>query len=145
MRRRFCAVRGEDPMRWLAAYVASLVVLCAGDFLWLGALAKEFYQREIGALMLARPNFAVAALFYAMYAAATLYFAIVPALADGGWTRAALNGALLGLCAYATYDLTNLATLKGWSMSIVIVDIAWGTALTAIIAATGTLAARAVA
>ena len=82
-----------------------------------------------------QPGFVAAALFYAVYAAGVVHFAVMPGLRAGGWTTALAQGALLGLVAYATYDLTNLATLKGWPIAMSAVDIAWGAALTAVVAA----------
>jgi uncharacterized membrane protein len=127
----------------LAAFVATLVVFCAGDFVWLGHLAKGFYQAQIGPLLLHTPKWAAAAAFYPLYVAGIVFFCIEPSLAQGSWPRAAVTGALLGLLAYATYDLSNLATLKGWTLSFVIVDVLWGVAITAAASTAGYFAARA--
>ncbi len=129
-------------MKVLAAgTIAAFVVLCAGDVLWLGIVAKPFVRREIGALMLDTPRWVPIALFYPMYTAALWIFAIGPARSTGPW-RATLLGALFGLFCYATYDLTNLATLNGWSPSFAVVDVAWGTLLSAGAACSGGWAAR---
>ena len=117
-------------MRLLVAYLVALVTLAAADFLWLGVLAKGFVQRELGALLLPQPNWTAAAIFYLLYPIALLVFA-VPQAQAGGIGRAVLYGALFGFFAYATYDLTNLATLKGWSVAFAAVDVAWGTFLSA--------------
>jgi uncharacterized membrane protein len=117
--------------RWIVPYVAALATLCALDFLWLGMLARDFYRGQIGALLLDEPRFGAAGLFYAMYAAAIVFFAVAPADTSGGWLRAVALGAVLGFVCYATYDLSNLATLKGWSTNVVVVDIVWGIAITA--------------
>lgn len=127
-----------------AAYVAAALAFLALDALWLGVVAKNFYFSRLGDLMRDKPDFGVAALFYAIYIAGIVYFAILPSLA-AGWTRAALNGAILGLLAYATYDLTNLATLRGYPADLAKVDIAWGCFLTAVSAVAGYLAARRIA
>src|SRR6516164_5373276 len=96
--------------RWIVPYVAALATLCALDFLWLGMLARDFYRGQIGALLLDEPRFGAAGLFYAMYAAAIVFFAVAPADTSGGWLRAVALGAVLGFVCYATYDLSNLAT-----------------------------------
>jgi uncharacterized membrane protein len=132
-------------MQFVAAYIGAALAFLALDALWLGVVAKDFYFSRLGALMRDKPDFGVAALFYSIYVAGILYFAIVPALAGGGWMRAALNGALFGFLAYATYDLTNLATLRGYAADLAKVDIAWGTILTTIAATAGYWAARRVA
>ena len=84
--------------------------------------------------MLEKPNLAVAALFYLFYVLAVVILAVNPALEKQQWILAAFYGGLLGLAAYGTYDITNLATLKGWSVKMTIVDIVWGTVLTASVA-----------
>jgi uncharacterized membrane protein len=117
--------------RWIVAYVAALAAVCALDFLWLGVVARDFYRGQIGALLLDQPRFGAAGLFYAMYAAAIVFFAVASADASGGWLRAVAQGAILGFVCYATYDFSNLATLKGWSATVVVVDIVWGIAITA--------------
>ena len=128
----------------LVAFFAALVAFCLLDFVWLGLVAKNFYQSQIGALLLERPNWAAAALFYPLYAAGIVFFCAEPALAHGSWGRALGTGLLLGLLCYSTYDLSNLATLKGWTASIVIVDVLWGMVVTAAAASAGFFAARAV-
>lgn len=126
----------------LAAFVAALLVFCLGDFVWLGYLARDFYQSQIGSLLLEKPRWGAAAVFYPLYVAGIVLFCVEPSLAQGSWLRAAVVGALLGLLAYATYDLSNLATLKGWSVGFAVVDVLWGIAITATAATAGHLAAR---
>jgi len=87
------------------------------DGLWLGLVARNFYRQQLGALMAARPNWVAAGLFYLLFAVGVAYFVVNPAIADDQPTRALWRGALLGLVAYATYDLTNHATIKGWPMN----------------------------
>lgn len=127
----------------IAAYVAALALFCLGDFAWLGFIARGFYRGELGPLLLERPRWTAAILFYLLYIAGVIYFCVAPALADGAWMRALGNGLALGLLAYATYDLSNLATLKGWSTTLVVVDVLWGMAVTAAAACAGYFAARA--
>lgn len=117
--------------RILAAYVATLLALCVLDLIWIGGIAKGFYQAQIGPLLLPRPSLSIAALLYLVYAAGITGFVTLPALAAGSPAQAVMVGALFGLVVYSTYDLTNLATLKGWTVAVTIVDALWGAALTA--------------
>ncbi|MGH6624472.1 MAG: DUF2177 family protein, partial [Burkholderiaceae bacterium] len=100
------------------------------------------YRSAIGHLMLDRPNFVAAAIFYAIYVVGVLVFAVMPSLQSGQWTDALLKGALFGFFCYLTYDMTNLATLKGWPVWIAALDTAWGTALTGTAASGGFFVAR---
>lgn len=124
-------------MTYAIAYVATAVVFFGLDYVWLSRIAIGFYRRHIGDLLLATPNFAAAGLFYLFYIAGIVYFAVLPAVSGGGWLTALAGGALLGLIAYGTYDMTNLATLKDWSITVSIVDMAWGSFLTATAATAG--------
>ena len=128
-------------MPWIAAYVASAVTFLALDALWLGVVAQKMYQREFGPLLLEKPNMAAAAIFYALYIFGVVFFAVKPALEAGSWTRALLYGAIFGLIAYATYDLTNLATLKGFPLKVVVPDLAWEAFVSAAAALVGYAAA----
>jgi uncharacterized membrane protein len=128
-------------MPWIAAYIASAVTFLALDALWLGVVAQKMYQREFGPLLLEKPNMAAAAVFYALYLVGIVFFAVKPALEAGSWSRALIHGALFGLIAYATYDLTNLATLKGFPFKVVIPDLAWGAFVTSAAAIAGYAAA----
>jgi uncharacterized membrane protein len=131
--------------RNLAAGIASLVVLCGGDFVWLGVLARNFYASRLGALLRAEPNWMPAGLFYVLYACGLCVFCVNPALAAGSWRKSLRLGAFFGLVAYATYDLSNLATLHGWPVAIALADIAWGCCLSAVATLAGYAAAAAVA
>jgi len=128
---------------YVKAYIGSLIVFLGLDFLWLGIIAKNFYASQLGGLMRNDVNFLAAGGFYLAYVAGVVFFAVAPALEAESWTRALLNGALLGLLAYGTYDMTNIATLKGWPVTMSLVDMAWGTALTGAAAVAGYWAARA--
>lgn len=128
-------------MQILAAYVGAAVAFVVLDALWLGVVAKNFYFTQLAGLLRDKPDFAVAAVFYALYLAGVVYFAISPALAGGGLLRALINGALFGFFAYMTYDMTNLSTMKGYPAIVAVVDVAWGTFLTAAAAASGYVAA----
>lgn len=128
-------------MQIFAAYAGAAAAFVLLDAIWLGIVAKNFYFTQLAGLLRDKPDFGVAAIFYALYLAGVVYFAISPALAAGGMARAILNGALFGFFAYMTYDMTNLATMKGYPATVAAVDVAWGTFLTASAAAAGYAAA----
>lgn len=117
------------------AYVATAVVFLILDSIWLGLISRNIYQAEIGGLLLAKPNFVAAAIFYIIYIAGLVYFCVVPGVVETSAVRGLVNGVFFGIVAYATYDLTNLATLKDWSMTLVFIDIAWGAVASGIAAA----------
>lgn len=127
---------------WIIAYAAAAVAFLAADALWLGFIARDFYRSQLGELMSPNPNLVAAAAFYALYVVGVVYFAVQPALAAGSWTTALVSGALLGLVAYGTYDLTNLAVTRGFPTAMALVDMAWGAVLTAISATVAYAAAR---
>jgi uncharacterized membrane protein len=120
--------------KYLAAYLAAILVMVALDMLWLGVVAKSMYQQAIGHLMADQPKVSAAIVFYALYAVGLLVFAVAPNADDASWSKTILMGALFGFFAYATYDLSNLATLKSWPAYLAVVDMAWGTALSALCA-----------
>lgn len=126
------------------AYVAAALVMGGLDFLWLSNMVGPVYHRALGAVMAENPNMAAAVAFYLVYILGILVFAVRPALQSGDWRQALVMGALFGFFAYATYDLTNLATLKVWSLKVSLIDMAWGTALTATTATVSFFAAVAV-
>ena len=127
---------------WIKAFAGALITFLVLDGVWLGVIAKGFYRSELGSLMKDDPNWLAAALFYVAYVAGLTFLAVRPGLSEGDWRVAASHGAVLGLLAYGTYDMTNLATLKGWPLSVVAVDIVWGTLLTMAAAIGGYFAAR---
>ncbi len=112
-------------------YLVALAVFLAIDVLWLGLIAPRLYKTHIGHLMAEKPSLIPAGIFYLIYIAALLFFVIDPALAKGSAWQAVWTGAFLGLAMYATYDLTNMATLKNWPLTITAIDLAWGTFITA--------------
>jgi uncharacterized membrane protein len=126
-------------MRYVIAYFATAVVFFALDYLWLSRVAIGFYKSQMGEIMRTPPNFTAAGLFYLFYIAGIVYFAVAPSLQNGSVWTVLLSGALLGLFAYGTYDMTNLATLKVWTLSLSVVDMAWGMFLTGISATAGYL------
>ena len=115
----------------VVGYLAALAALAVLDALWLGVVSREFYKARLGQLLLDRPLWSIAILFYLIHAAGIAVFAVPPSVAAGTWTAAALYGALFGFCVYAAYDITNLATLRGWPMAVSLVDLVWGTVVTA--------------
>ncbi len=121
----------------LVAYATTAVVFFAVDFVWLSKVSTSFYRTRLGDVLLDQPNLLIAGLFYLFYVGGIVYFAVAPALADGGWSKALIAGLILGFVAYGTYDLTNLSTLRGWSWSVSMVDLAWGTVLTGTAAVSG--------
>lgn len=110
----------------LKSALIALPVLIALDLIWLGVIAKGFYFRELAGLLAPNVNWFAAALFYVIFVIGLAVFVIVPALQKGEWMHAVLFGALFGFVAYATYDLTNQATLKDWPLIVTVVDMIWG-------------------
>ncbi len=111
---------------YLRLYLLTIPVFFAIDIVWLAIVAKGFYQKHLGYLFRPRVNWTAAILFYLVYIVGILFFAVVPALEKGSWARAAVWGGLFGFFTYATYELTNLATIKGWPLRVVVVDLMWG-------------------
>jgi uncharacterized membrane protein len=120
-------------MRYFKLYLVSLAAFFAIDMVWLGLAARSFYQQQIGFLLAPSPNWFVAALFYLLFIAGLLYFVVVPGLNANSLKSTLLKAALFGLITYATYDLTNLATLKDWPVLLSFVDMLWGTFLSVLV------------
>lgn len=110
-------------------YLITLAVFFLIDMIWLGVVAKGFYRRHLGPMLSPKVNWAAAVLFYLLFIVGLLVFVIKPALVGGEPIKALFFGALLGLISYATYDLTNLATLKDWPLVVTVVDLIWGAVL----------------
>jgi uncharacterized membrane protein len=123
-------------------YLITLVVFFVIDMIWLGLVAKGFYRRYLGEFMTPKVNWTAAMLFYLLFIVGLLVFVIRPALATGVPLNALFYGALLGLISYATYDLTNLATLKDWPLIVTVVDLIWGTVLGGVVSYISTLLGR---
>lgn len=102
------------------------------DLTWLGYVARDLYRKEMGALLTENFRLAPAVAFYVIYVAAIVYFAVLPAWRSGEWSDAIVPGAVLGLVAYGTYDLTALAVVRDWPLRLSLIDMAWGTFLTAL-------------
>ena len=124
-------------MRYAVAYIVTALVFLGFDFIWLTQVALGMYRRELAGLLLDQPNLLIAGLFYLLFVAGLVILAVVPALNGGSWVNALLMGAVLGLVAYGTYDITNLSTLKGWSLTVTLADLAWGTVLSSVAATAG--------
>ena len=116
-------------LTFLKLYGVALPVFFGIDMIWLGVVAKTFYRKHLGYLLASPPRWSAAILFYLLYIGGVIFFAVLPARDIGSASRAALYGALFGFFTYATYDLTNLATVRDWPLIVTIVDICWGTLL----------------
>lgn len=128
-------------MKLAITYFVTLAVFGAVDLLWLGLVAKDFYRQSIGHLMGTGFNIPAAIAFYLIYVAGLMFFAVQPAIAANDWQKALWLGLAFGFFAYATYDLTNLATLKDWPLSLSLADMAWGSILSGLAATVGYAAA----
>ena len=112
-------------------FLIALPVFFVIDMIWLGLVAKNFYQKQIGFLMSPDINWLAAIIFYLIFIGGLVVFVITPAVEKQSWVHAVLYGAFFGLITYATYDLTNLATLKDWPILVTVVDLIWGSFLAA--------------
>jgi uncharacterized membrane protein len=124
-------------LKILATYLSTAVVMLVIDLVWLGLIAKPLYQAGIGHLMTDKPNLIAAFFFYALFPIGLMIFAILPGTDSTTWQRTALLAALFGFFAYATYDLTNLATLKNYPLQLALIDMLWGSLVSAIAATAG--------
>ena len=127
---------------FLIGWMAALVTLAVLDAAWLGIVARDLYRDKLGALLLEQPRWSAAILFYVLHTAGIVVF---PLALSNSWPGALLYGALFGLVVYGVYDFTNLATLRGWPVSLTFIDLAWGTAVTAAACLAAFLAVRATA
>ena len=119
---------------YLKLYALTVPIFFIIDIIWLGVVAKEFYRRKLEFILSPQVNWTAAGIFYLMYIAGILFFAVRPAVISNSWAQAAGLGALFGFFTYATYDLTNMATIKDWPLVIVVVDIVWGVCLCTMVA-----------
>lgn len=122
-------------MKYAYAYGYALVIFLIMDALWLGLIARSFYVERMGDLMVDQPRWGAAAIFYLLFVAGVVYFAVAPGLVAGQWTVSAVNGALFGFFAYLTYNFTSLSVIRGFDPTMAIVDTLWGAALGAGVAA----------
>lgn len=114
---------------WFKLYLFTIPVFFIIDMLWLGYVARNFYKSQLKDLLSPEVNWSAAFIFYFVYIIGIIFFAVRPGLEAGSLARTCVLGALFGFFTYATYDLTNLATLRDWPLAVVVVDIAWGTLL----------------
>ncbi len=114
---------------FIKLYLITLPVFFIIDMIWLGLIAKNFYAKHIGFLMKTNINWTSAIIFYLVFIAGLIIFVIMPSIEKNSWVMALLLGAFFGFVTYATYDLTNLATIKDWPLLVTIIDLIWGTVL----------------
>ncbi len=124
-------------IKYFKLYLVSLAAFLAIDLFWLGLVARSFYQQQLGFIMAPSVNWFAAVLFYLLFLVGILFFVVVPGLESGSLKTTLLRAALFGLITYATYDLTNLATLKDWPVLLTVVDMLWGTFLSVSVSSVG--------
>lgn len=129
-------------MQFIVLWLVSLPVVVAGDIIWLGLVMKDFYRAHLGHLMGDGIVWPAAVAFYLMYSAGVVYFAVLPGIASGSIFKTVMLAAVLGAFAYATYDLTNHATLRDWPLAVTVIDMLWGAFLSGIVGAVGFFVAR---
>ena len=125
------------PFQLFISYLLTTIVFFVIDLLWLGLIAKDLYDRILGNLLAEQVNWVAAIIFYLIFIIGIFVLAILPAVEKQSWQQALILGALFGFFTYATYDLTNLAVLKGWPIQIVFIDVAWGVVLTSLVSVSG--------
>ena len=129
-------------MTFARAFAGTLVAFLIIDIVWIAWVVRPMYTQQLGGLLRANPQLGPALVFYLMYAAGIVYFAVLPGLASGGVPTALLKGAILGGLAYGTYAFTCYSLFKGWTFTLAVADVGWGIVLTALTAACGLFAAR---
>ncbi|HLP59904.1 MAG TPA: DUF2177 family protein [Candidatus Deferrimicrobium sp.] len=127
---------------YLKLYFATLIAFFAIDMVWLGLVARSFYRKHLGFLMNPSPNWLAAIIFYMLFIVGILVFVVVPGLENNSLKTTLLRAALFGLITYATYDLTNLATVKDWPLLVTVVDMIWGTVLSVAVSFAGFMAGK---
>jgi uncharacterized membrane protein len=123
-----------ETSKIIYTYLLTVPVFFAIDMVWLGVIAKNLYQKQIGHLLAPTVNWPAAIIFYLIYIYGIIFFAVLPGIEKDSLRTVMINAAMFGAMAYATYDLTNLATLKNWPTTIVFIDIIWGAVLTTLVA-----------
>ncbi len=127
---------------YIKLYFAALITFFAIDMIWLGLVARSFYRKHLGFLLTPHPNWIAAVIFYLLFILGILVFVVVPGLKENALKTTLLHAALFGLITYATYDLTNLATIKHWPLRVTIVDLIWGMALSVAVSFVSFMAGR---
>ncbi len=125
--------------KFIQIYLVVLAAFFVIDMVWLGLVAKKFYRQQLGSLMRVGVNWPAAIIFYLLFIIGLVFFVVYPAVEKGSWFYALWTGAFFGLICYATYDLTNLATLKNWPLKMTIVDLTWGSVLSGVLGLIGFL------
>ncbi len=129
--------------KYIAAYIATIVVFFAFDFGWLSIMGEALYKPTLGDILLPKFLPAPALIFYLLYIVGVIIFCVTPAFTSGNWTTALLYGALFGFFCYGTYDMTNMSTLRNWTLTITVADMIWGSVLTGVSASLGFIVSRA--
>ncbi len=124
-------------LNFILLYLVVLGAFLVIDMIWLGLVAKKFYRDQLGFLMSEKVNWPAAVVFYLLFIAGLIFFVIYPSLGQESWFYALWTGAFFGFICYATYDLTNLATLKGWPLKVTVIDLVWGSTLSALLSLIG--------
>jgi uncharacterized membrane protein len=136
--------KGHYMIKYLLLYTSFIIVFLIVDLLWLGMIAKDFYKASLGSLMLDKPKLVASMMFYVLYSVGIMIFVMRDAYDIGHWQHAALYGALFGFFAYTTYDLSNLATIRGFPLRLAVVDMIWGSFATGLSAAIATMISLAI-
>ena len=126
-------------LKYIYLYLITFGIFLIIDLIWLNLIAKDLYQKEIGSLLLKNPNLIPALIFYLLFIVALLVLVLIPGINSYTLTKTLLLGAVFGFITYATYDLTNLATLQGWSLKMTIIDLIWGTSISTVVTLLGYL------
>ncbi len=121
----------------IIAYFLTTLVFFAIDMVWLGFIAKDVYRKYLGEFLSDQVNWTAAIIFYLLFIIGIFYFCILPAHEKQSLSKVIISGAFFGFITYATYDLTNMATLKNWPLPIVFIDITWGAVLTSLVSTAG--------
>jgi uncharacterized membrane protein len=127
---------------YLKLYGATLLAFFAVDMMWLGLVARNFYKKQLGFLMAPEVNWIAAIVFYMLFIVGVLVFVVLPGLKENSLRTTVIRAILFGLITYATYDLTNLATVKDWPLLVTIIDLAWGMVLTTLVSLAGFYAGK---
>jgi uncharacterized membrane protein len=127
---------------YLKLYFALLVVFFAVDMIWLGLIASSFYKKHLGYLMAPEVNWPAAIIFYLLFILGIMVFVVIPGVKENSLPDTLIRAALFGLITYATYDLTNLATIRDWPLIVTIVDLIWGTVLSTLVSTAGYFIAK---
>lgn len=129
-------------VQFIMLYLVVLGAFLVIDMIWLGLIARTFYREQLGYIMRATVNWPAAIIFYLLFIVGLVFFVVYPSIDRDSWVYAFFSGAFFGLICYGTYDLTNLATLKGWPLKVTLVDLAWGSFLSAVLSLIGFLYGR---